>query len=101
MRPAFVSSMRDSRPLPVDLDVDVSVEACPHCGLRYRDMRTGLTFKEVRNMFWVSSEDSEDWQYKRRGSVLGKWNELKKDMWHDHLLLCASVAYCEESDEYE
>ncbi len=74
------------------LDVDESVRQCPVCGLRYDDFRTGLTYQEVWQMFWVTSADSADWKYKRRNTVLGKWHELKKNMWVEHLYVCASLA---------
>lgn len=74
---------------PPHLDVDPSVDVCPICELRYDDFRTGLTFKQVRDQLYVASEDSEDWVYKRRHTVLGRWRMLKLEMWEDHLILCA------------
>ena len=32
---------------------------------RYEDFRTGLTFAEVKSMFWISDLDSSKWKYKR------------------------------------
>jgi hypothetical protein len=47
----------------------------------YEDFRTGLTFREVRAMLWVSSSDPRDWRYKRRRTVLGHWRALKQQMY--------------------
>lgn len=61
---------------------------CPHCGVGYRDFRTGLTYQEVYTMLWSSSEDSSNWRYKRRNTVLGLWHQIKVEMWEEHLHLC-------------
>ena len=53
---------------------------CP-CGASYRDLKTGLTFAEVKAMMRVHSEDPRDWRYKRRRSVLGYWHQIKREMW--------------------
>lgn len=47
----------------------------------YSDFRTGLTFGQVRQMLWVGSEDPKDWRYKRRGTVLGFWHQLKQQLY--------------------
>lgn len=78
------------------VDVDEDADVCEHCQLTYKAFRTGLTFSEVRNMYWVNSSDSKDWKYKRRNTVLGKWREIKIEMWVDHLYFCAGIALCEE-----
>ena len=59
-------------------------DRCPGCGLLYRDFSTGLTYQEVFAMFWTISEDSDEWRYKRRHTVLGKWHQIKQDMWRQH-----------------
>ena len=64
-------------------------ECCPYCGLKYQDLRTGLTFADVKSMYWSSSEDSKDWKYKRRNTVLGKWREIKQQLWQRHLDGCS------------
>lgn len=51
----------------------------------YDDFRTGLTFGEVRMMFWSYNEDSSTWRYKRRGTVLGKWHQIKLEMYDEYL----------------
>lgn len=47
----------------------------------YDSFRTGLTFREVRQMLWVHSDDPRDWRYKRRRTVLGFWHQLKLQLW--------------------
>lgn len=49
----------------------------------YRRFRTGLTFRDVRAMLWTSSPDPRDWRYKRRGTVLGLWHQIKQEMWRE------------------
>lgn len=61
---------------------------CPWCGLRYDAFRTGLTFGEVRQLMWSPSRDPNDWVYRRRNGVLGKWREIKLEMWDEHLHWC-------------
>lgn len=39
----------------------------------YDDFRTGLTYRQVRAMV--------QGRYRRRGTVLGTWNQLKREMW--------------------
>ena len=76
---------------PPDLEVDEDAEVCEHCGLKYRDFRTGLTYSAVRDTYWVADPDSAKWKYKRRNTVLGKWREIKKEMWAEHLYQCADM----------
>jgi hypothetical protein len=64
---------------------------CPICGLEYKDLRTKLTFKKVYSMFWTDSEDSNQWRYKRRHTILGKWHQIKKEMWQEHLHMCKQL----------
>jgi hypothetical protein len=47
----------------------------------YDDFRTGLTFREVRRMLWSPSTDSSTWRHKRRGTVLGLWRQIKREMY--------------------
>ena len=61
---------------------------CPYCGAKYSELRTGLTFASVKEMLWVSSTNPEDWKYKRRNTVLGKWSQIKQQMWEDHIQGC-------------
>ena len=77
---------------PPGVEVDEEAVVCAHCGLKYQDFRTGLTFSEVRNLYWVANPDSDTWKYKRRNTVLGKWREIKLEMWAEHLYMCADAA---------
>lgn len=63
-------------------------DICPYCGARYSKFRTGLTFAQVREMLFVYSDDPVDWGYKRRHIVLGKWCQIKQEMWQEHLECC-------------
>jgi len=65
---------------------------CPCCGIQYDDFRTGLTFADVRGMLWVESENSEDWKYKRRHTVLGLWHSIKLAQWDTHIDECLEMA---------
>ena len=82
--------MFETRRPPFDVGVDEDAQECEHCGLTYEKFRTGLTFKEVRNLYWVNNPDSDTWKYKRRHTVLGKWREIKQKMWIEHLYFCAA-----------
>ena len=42
-------------------------------------------------MFWTDSEDSNQWRYKRRHTILGKWHQIKKEMWQEHLYMCKQL----------
>lgn len=39
-------------------------------------------------MFWTDSDDPADWVYKRRRTVLGKWHQIKRELWDEHLDMC-------------
>jgi hypothetical protein len=52
-----------------------------HSLLGYDDFRTGLTYRDVWQMLYDESDDSANWKYKRRGTVLGMWHELKLQMY--------------------
>ncbi len=63
---------------------------CDGCGLRYDDFRTGMTFKEVRNMIITIGVDKRTGKtkYGRRNGVLGYWHELKRLFWDQHMGGC-------------
>lgn len=46
----------------------------------YRDFRTGYTYKEVSDMIWYSDEWHPAHHTRRRHSVLGKWRQIKREM---------------------
>lgn len=61
---------------------------CPYCGMVYDNFRTGLKYRDVREMFWVESDDPQEWRYKRRHTILGKWRQIKQEMWEQHIADC-------------
>lgn len=65
---------------------------CSVCGLRYDDMRTGLTFKEARRLIISIGWCSKMGHVKngRRNGVLGYMHELKLQFWDQHVGLCES-----------
>jgi len=64
------------------------MDRCPICGLAYDAFRSGLTYAEVYAQFWVDDDDPSTWCNKRRRTVLGRWHELKLDLWTEHLDAC-------------
>jgi len=58
---------------------------CEYCGLKYKDLKTGLDFQMVKDMLWIADEDPDRWRHKGRHSVLGLWFEIKRSMWEDHI----------------
>lgn len=78
---------------------DSSESRCRVCGLTYSQLRTGFTYEEVYQMLWVSSEDPRDWKYKRRHTVLGKWHQIKLEMWDEHVHLCEEDAEYRNKEE--
>ncbi len=63
------------------------------CGACYEDLRTGLTFREVRAMLYDQEDRNRPgwWRQKRRNSVLGFWRELKLKLWDSMHGYCAEV----------
>lgn len=47
----------------------------------YKAFRTGYTYHEVSDMLWYSDPWHCAHHTRRRHSVLGKWREIKKEMW--------------------
>lgn len=70
-------------------------ERCPSCGMLYRDFRcTAFTcFQEVKDSLWIDSDNSDDWKYKRKGTVLGRWHMAKKREWEEHLVICEKTEF--------
>jgi hypothetical protein len=53
-----------------------------HRGMEgYDSFRTGLTFRDVYQMLVSPSDDRSDWRQKSRRTVLGKWHEIKMQLW--------------------
>lgn len=46
--------------------------------MSYDQFRTGLTYRDVYGMVWER-------KYKRRGTVLGKWRQIKLEMYEEYL----------------
>ena len=64
-------------------------EACPSCSITYGRFRTGFTWQDVWMMFWNAQGTPQDeWPRKSRGVILGKWFEIKQDMWRHHVDEC-------------
>lgn len=60
-------------------------DKCSHgCGLTYGKLRTGMRYYDVFTMLMDNSDDSDEWKYKRRGTVLGAWFAIKQTMWEYH-----------------
>jgi hypothetical protein len=51
----------------------------------YAEFRTGLTFRDVRQMLWSGSDDPRTWRYKGRHTVLGFWHQLKQQLYEQYL----------------
>lgn len=66
---------------------------CSNCGIAYRDFRTGFDYADIYAMLWMPEHDPSKWICKRRNTILGKWHQLKQEMWNDHL------ESCEENNE--
>lgn len=47
----------------------------------YDKFRTGLTYQDVWSMLMSDDPDPKTWRHKRRGTVLGMWHQLKKEMY--------------------
>lgn len=60
-------------------------DECPHgCGLKYKNLRTGLTYWDVFASLMDYKSDPSEWKYKKRGTVLGAWFAIKQSMWQYH-----------------
>lgn len=62
-----------------------NADRCPHCACTYRAFRTGFTYQAVFELLMDYSEDTADWKYKRRGTILGKWHQMKRELWQRHI----------------
>lgn len=68
----------------------------------YKKFRTGYTYQEISSMIWSDSDDPNDWHpgsaktvkfvngvlvktKGRRHTILGKWHEIKKQMYEEYL----------------
>lgn len=64
-------------------------DECPSCGTTYGRFRTGFRYRDVLLMLWDwKDDDRSQWRYKRRGTVLGTFHQLKKELWSRHVEEC-------------
>ena len=64
-------------------------DRCPYCELSYRDFRTGFTYRGIFELMMDCETDPKLWRNKRRRTVLGKWHQLKRELWTEHTELGA------------
>lgn len=50
----------------------------------YRKFRTGYTYREVSDMIWYQDDWHQAHHTRRRHAVLGKWKEIKREMWEHY-----------------
>ena len=86
-----------SKKVGLDIEQGIQGECCPVCKITYRQFRTGMTFASVKSDMYVSSENPDDWVYKRRNCVLRRWCKIKMMMWKYHLEACKSSSIEHES----
>ena len=48
----------------------------------YDTFRSGLSYQQVFEMLKDSHEDPKLWRFKRRGTVLGAWHQIKLELYH-------------------
>lgn len=51
--------------------------------MRYKDFRTGLTFRDVREMLYIEQRmkyERGEYMFVTRATVLGRWRQLKLEM---------------------
>jgi hypothetical protein len=63
----------------------IRLNACPVCGLAYRDFRTGLSFRDIYDSLRALK------RHKRRRSVLGHWHQIKNEMFAAHAARCGAA----------
>lgn len=49
----------------------------------YDEMRTGFTYRDVQSMLWSADPDPATWKYKRRGTVLGLFHQIKMEQYEE------------------
>lgn len=77
-------------------------EKCPWCGITYGAFKTGYCYGDIFAMFWVDDEDPSTWANKRRRTVLGRWMQIKLEMWESHKRECeAHYRWAEANPEPE
>lgn len=65
---------------------------CDGCSrrCRYRDFKVfgADAFQETVASLWKNTDDSSEWRYKRRGTILGIMHAHKRDLWEHHTNNC-------------
>jgi len=54
----------------------------------YKDFKTGFTFKDIRQMLYLESKrkyESGQYMWITRHIVLGRWRQIKREMYEDEL----------------
>jgi len=54
------------------------------CKISYDDLRTGLTFADVREMLYIEQmivKNRGEYMFVSRATVLGRWYQIKQEMW--------------------
>lgn len=75
-------------------------EKCDTCGVTYGAFRTGFSWGDIWLMFWTPDDAPPgDWVRKNRGRILGRWFEIKQDMWAHHIKECAKQRAYERGTE--
>lgn len=65
-------------------------DKCTTCALTYGAFRTGFLWRDIWLMFWTPADaPHNEWKRKSRGVILGKWFEIKQNMWAHHVEECA------------
>ena len=62
--------------------------------MAYKAFRTGFTYREIFEMLWSWDPDTTTWKYKGRNIVLGKWHQIKKEHWANHVEFCGKEEPC-------
>ena len=66
----------------------------PRCGrvkvptdpIPYDRFTTGYTYREISDMIWYSKQWHAAHHTRRRHAVLGKWREIKQEMYNQYLV---------------
>ena len=51
----------------------------------YEEFHTGFDYMDIYNQMWTASEDQADWVHKGRHQVLGRWHQMKRELYEKYL----------------
>lgn len=70
---------------------------------RYRDFKVfdRNAFTETVKSLWKETDDSSQWKYRRRGTVLGIMHQTKRELWEQFTGMCPHWGEKEESTSNE